>query len=960
MEPKCTGVSINEIHTTSDATDNLSQKSPAASQSHEHHQQNLDVEQASMPAGDLQSTAPPRLTVLDEIQVLKEQIRHLQIQTKAAPLNSQEAQLQAVSEQNETIQHMKECLRNHSHEWDFRDGLESYSTTDAIERALGRIANREQDKNMAGAYFLIGEAKMADSFLHRFYDSDNDDDDDNYEERQLREQLMVKRREFLKSMELKIETITEGLMRIRLTKKLRKQQKAAELERVAEMRAAEMREAEMRAAEVLEQGARNEPSSLPDIKQEDFPILKPEAYQYALAKVNPIDWSSFKALGSMTESDSCVIDVLIGEPLVTEEVSADQKIRRGKGGELETYPEQDRCRRSLINRGAKFVAVAAVKHMYYSGPTMVVGEEVESQVVIDFETAFATKDELQEHVKRPLLKNFIGEIIDSKDKEESSDQVCACCCFDVVYNDGTFVDKSQRNEYINSLLSKKLPEEPPSVALFPRLFSEMQMGSTEEPDFSDEDGLLCPIECLDLFYAAENGETAFERKDTAFGRLVLEDGHKKMIVSLITQHFRDKEVKGSQTEQVDIIRGKGKGLILLLHGAPGVGKTSTAGDLGVTARDVEKTLETNFNLATKWGCILLLDEADVFLSQRNKEDFVRNGLVAAFLRVLEYYAGILFLTTNRVGDFDEAFTSHIHMSLYYPVLNRDKTLGIFDLNFKLIKDRFERMGRTIKIDHDGIKRFAEMHFWYYHDSRWNGRQIRNACQTALALAEYQAQGDSNTSEYDPKATVTLTVGDFEIVRDAYLEFAVYLSDLYGANTAHLAEERFLRTKGSFDEERDLPLTTEQLYKRYNKEMSQRTKRIPRQHQSDTGMNRRVSYLETQQNRSEQQPRYSSSMRGRNNAETSSYIKARQPRGLLRPQKSAQPQPPIQQQQQFEGFPDDDDEHSEMLQQQQELDDVSYDEQEEDNGYDSVGEQSIPVITTDNSRQGARRLDRRRR
>ncbi|PNP39678.1 hypothetical protein TGAMA5MH_08349 [Trichoderma gamsii] len=410
------------------------------------------------------------------------------------------------------------------------------------------------------------------------------------------------------------------------------------------------------------------------------------------------------------------------------------------------------------------------------------------------------------------------------------------------------------------------------------------------------------------------------------------------------------------------------------------------GDLGVTARDVEKTLETNFNLATKWGCILLLDEADVFLSQRNKEDFVRNGLVA------EYYAGILFLTTNRVGDFDEAFTSRIHMSLYYPVLNRDKTLGIFDLNFKLIKDRFERMGRTIKIDHDGIKRFAEMHFWYYHDARWNGRQIRNACQTALALAEYQAQGDSNTSEYDPKATVTLTVGDFEIVRDAYLEFAVYLSDLYGANTAHLAEERFLRAKGNFDEERDLPLTTEQLYKRYNKEMSQRTKRIPRQHQSDTGMNRRVSYLETQQNRSEQQPRYSSSMRGRNNAETLSYIKARQPRGLLRPQKSAQPQPPIQQQyfsqpsdmeresikgfsntnqrrrdqrdqrqrQQFEDFPDDDDEHSEMLQQQQELDNVSYDEQEEDNGYDSVGEQSIPVITTDNSRQGARRLDRRRR
>lgn len=53
-------------------------------------------------------------------------------------------------------------------------------------------------------------------------------------------------------------------------------------------------------------------------------------------------------------------------------------------------------------------------------------------------------------------------------------------------------------------------------------------------------------------------QNAFGGKDTAFGRLVLEHGHKNMIVSLITQHFRDKEAKGAQTEQVDIIRGKGK------------------------------------------------------------------------------------------------------------------------------------------------------------------------------------------------------------------------------------------------------------------------------------------------------------------------------------------------------------------------------------------------------------------
>lgn len=74
----------------------------------------------------------------------------------------------------------------------------------------------------------------------------------------------------------------------------------------------------------------------------------------------------------------------------------------------------------------------------------------------------------------------------------------------------------------------------------------------------------------------------------------MDEKHKGMIISLISQHFRDKGSATSQQEQVDIVRGKGsriwhlvyelmltfytgKGLILLLHGAPGVGKTSTAG-----------------------------------------------------------------------------------------------------------------------------------------------------------------------------------------------------------------------------------------------------------------------------------------------------------------------------------------------------------------------------------------------
>jgi hypothetical protein len=52
------------------------------------------------------------------------------------------------------------------------------------------------------------------------------------------------------------------------------------------------------------------------------------------------------------------------------------------------------------------------------------------------------------------------------------------------------------------------------------------------------------------------------------------------------------------------------------------------GDLGTTAPEVEKALETSFSLASRWGCVLLLDEADVFLTARSKEDFKRNGLVS--------------------------------------------------------------------------------------------------------------------------------------------------------------------------------------------------------------------------------------------------------------------------------------------------------------------------------------------
>lgn len=68
------------------------------------------------------------------------------------------------------------------------------------------------------------------------------------------------------------------------------------------------------------------------------------------------------------------------------------------------------------------------------------------------------------------------------------------------------------------------------------------------------------------------------------------------------------------------------------------------GDLGDNAKDVQENLNNNFTLAHRWGCVMLLDEADVFLQARDKMSMARNAVVSVFLRTLEYYSGILFLT----------------------------------------------------------------------------------------------------------------------------------------------------------------------------------------------------------------------------------------------------------------------------------------------------------------------------
>lgn len=138
----------------------------------------------------------------------------------------------------------------------------------------------------------------------------------------------------------------------------------------------------------------------------------------------------------------------------------------------------------------------------------------------------------------------------------------------------------------------------------------------------------------------------------------------------------------------DIVAGKSGGTTVLCAGPAGVGKTLTAevyaeiikrplyrvhsGQLGLNVAEMEKVLKETLIRAQRWGAVMLIDEADVYIKRRN-DNLASNAVVGVFLRVLEYFNGLLFLTTNRVDDIDEAIISRcIAMIKYHNPTAQDR------------------------------------------------------------------------------------------------------------------------------------------------------------------------------------------------------------------------------------------------------------------------------------------------
>ncbi|KAK4121562.1 hypothetical protein N657DRAFT_577644 [Parathielavia appendiculata] len=435
---------------------------------------------------------------------------------------------------------------------------------------------------------------------------------------------------------------------------------------------------------------------------------------------------------------------------------------------LKYHKNEAQLRKDLVERGKKFVSLSGVHYKshqgmaYYKKKKSVIKVNINGRIMVD------------PSIHRRINPNYPISLVRPKDHDvlsddEDSDDESGCCgC------DSETGDENSDGESVK-FVTKVIQDRKGKVQLIrmPKMDDEEEGGkekldkvaakgedSAQEnsdegsstgagdgkarpvPEFSDEEYLIASPVVLGFAFAEKlwleftvSGVKEIQWNETAYDSLVLEPKTKDIVKALVESH------KYHAAESIDdVIQGKGKGLVAVLHGPPGTGKTLTAegisellkcplymasaGELGTDSRYLESELQKILDICHAWGAILLLDEADVFLEKRNMHDIHRNALVSIFLRQLEYFQGILFLTTNRVETFDDAFQSRIHIALRYDNLDHRAKKAIF-------KIFIERVRVLEKIN---LMPFTEEDYTALARHELNGRQIKNTVRTAQALA----------------------------------------------------------------------------------------------------------------------------------------------------------------------------------------------------------------------------------
>lgn len=218
--------------------------------------------------------------------------------------------------------------------------------------------------------------------------------------------------------------------------------------------------------------------------------------------------------------------------------------------------------------------------------------------------------------------------------------------------------------------------------------------------------------------------------ERAFDDLIIPEENKTIFTAALTHDM----------PSLDAISNKGGGKIFLLYGAPGVGKTMTAesvaeflqkplyfvsvGELGTNPEDLENSLDKVMKIAERWDAIVLLDEVDVFAVNRIGASIDRNAMTAIFLRMLERYSGVMFMTTNLKDNLDPAFISRATATIEYKSLTAKDRESIW--NGILNKANALKQVIIDQTVFDSIPEHALIDI--------NGRVIKNTIRLAYTLA----------------------------------------------------------------------------------------------------------------------------------------------------------------------------------------------------------------------------------
>lgn len=419
---------------------------------------------------------------------------------------------------------------------------------------------------------------------------------------------------------------------------------------------------------------------------------------------------------------------------------------------------------------------ASPEHMYYSGPCW------------DMKSAPRNED-AQKFLFRKPVAEYTGEvIIDHRrsktygDRSPSPDPGPYYDRDDRVYYTSSDEEDSDEEEY-NRRRGVPLDTRTPRKTLY-------AISPKDDEKLTPQHYFLLPRR-MDGFALVTKKEMGYDieylqpmvwpaKGVDPMNNLILGDSDKDVIKALARKYSKNEGAWGA-----DFIQGKGEGQIFLLHGPPGTGKTYTVecvakftqrpllrltvADIGTDERDMESVLGEWFKRGADWGAIILIDEADVFLEKRQVKDLQRNSLVSVFLSAMEYYTGMLFLTTNRIGQIDDAFLSRTSVALTYETLDIGKQQKIWEGFLKKLSEERKDIALTNRakkflegLDKDTTTR----------DVPWNGREIRNALQTAIALASYDAEKDAEATGVEA-GRIQVRDEHFQAVVDRRKDFIAY-------------------------------------------------------------------------------------------------------------------------------------------------------------------------------------------